>query len=309
MGTSAGFHIRVISRSTTKIIAMKIRTLLVLTFALLLTASGVYGFFFGPLFPWCPVKPGFAKLRLNRCTILYPKGTQPAPEYATLDTLMEEMEQFHKLRFKKEIQVIVCASNEQCKRFSRQNGHACAVQTGTVLYVRPSIQYTAYPPPLGPDGEIIPEAEAGTQPSRDLTGFLKHELSHALLYQNTSLYKAFRISRWVDEGLAVYSGNPDHYYRDREFRALAFDRGFFFTLLEEDSEPHVVPKEIKYFFTYGAYGMFMGWLMQLYGRDQVLDFIHEYIRAPGREELLFQQYFGSTPPETLERFRKEQEEL
>ena len=291
-----------------KHIHMKKRTLVVVIVAFLLTTGAVYGFFFGPLFPWCPIKPGFAKLRLNRCTILYPKGTQPAPEYATLDALMEEMEQFHNLRFKKKIQVIVCASNEQCKRFSGQNGHACAVQTGTVLYIRPSIQYTTFPPTLGPDGEIIPEAEAGKQPPRDLTGFLKHELSHALLYQNTSLFKAFCISRWVDEGLAVCSGNPDHYYRDREFRVLAFDRGFFFNLLEEDSEPHVVPREIKYFFTYGAYGMFMGWLIQVHGRDQVLDFIHEYIRAPGRKELLFQQHFGCTPPEMLERFRQESQQ-
>ena len=225
---------------------MKKCTVFVTIFMLCLVALLVYGFFFGPLFPWCPIKPGFAKLRLNRCTILYPKGTQLAPEYATLDTLMEEMEQFHKLRFKKKIQVIVCASNEQCKRFSRQNGHACAVQTGTVLYVRPSIQYTSYPPLLGPDGEIIPEDEAGKQPPRELTGFLKHELSHALLYQNTSLFKAFRIPLGGRRVGGLFR-KPDHYYHDQEFRVLAFDRGFFFNLLDEDSEPHVVPRKSSTF--------------------------------------------------------------
>lgn len=288
-----------------KHIHMKKRTLVVVVVAFLLTTVAVYGFFFGPLFPWCPIKPGFSTLRLNRCSILYPKGTQPAPEYATLDTLMEETEQFHKLRFKKKIQVIVCASNEQCRRFSRTNGHACTVQTGTVLYVRPSIRDTVYPPPLGPDGEIIPESEAGKQPRRDLTGFLKHELSHALLYQNTSLFKAFRISRWVDEGLAVHFGNPDHYYRGREFRALAFDRGFFFNLLEEDSEPDNLPGGIKYFFTYGAYGGFMRYLFQVHGRDTALDFIHQYIQAPGKQEHLFRKCFSCTPAEMLERFKKD----
>ena len=29
--------------------------------------------------------------------------------------------------------------------------------------------------------------------------------------------------------------------------------------------------------------MFIGWLIQVHGRDLVLDFIYEYIRAPGRE--------------------------
>ena len=103
--------------------------ILLLGCTVLLASLFFYGLFFGPLFAYSPIKQGFDELALDRCTIIYPKGTELPPEYKTVDDLMAETEQFHRLQFKKRVQIIVCASNGQHKRFSLGGGHACTAQT------------------------------------------------------------------------------------------------------------------------------------------------------------------------------------
>ena len=274
--------------------AVNIRRVIPLLLTVLVVAGIVYGFLFGPLFPYSPIKPGFSTLKLDRCDIVYPDNTRIAPEYATLEQLIQEAEQFHHLRFKERVQVILCATNAQHKRFSMSGGHACTTQTGTVVYIRPSIETTAYPPRQPAGGNYLSTIRPSEETRRDLTGFLKHELSHALLYQNTSLRKAFKLKRWIEEGVAVYFGNPDHYYQGAELRYLAIDQGYFFNLLNDDSEPTGIPGGIKHYFTYGMFREFMDYLIQTYGLESVLAYIHEYIEAPAEEEDLFESHFGAS---------------
>jgi len=288
---------------------MKKQTILPVGLAAVLMAACIYGFFFGPLFPYCPVNPGFDRMELGRCTVIYPGGSVLPPEYSTLDTLMDETEKFHQMSFRKRVKVVVCATPGQYKRFSRGGGHASTTQTGTAVYIAPSIGETTYPPPLQREGEAREAASPPKTGRRDLSGFLKHELSHAILYQNTGLFRAFRIKNWVEEGLAIYFGNPDHYYRGEEFRALAFRQGCFFNLLDDESEPVVTPPDIKFYYKYGAYCEFMAYLVDKYGLDGVLNFVHAYIKSPADEEALFQTSFGCSPAAMLDRFREDQQRL
>lgn len=248
-------------------------------------------------------------MELERCTIIYPGQSVLSPEYSTLDTLMVETERFHRMSFRKRITAVVCATNGQHKRFSLGGGHANTIQTGTVIYIRPSIKDTTYPPPLQREGEAGEAPTARKIGRRDLSGFLKHELSHAILYQNTGLIRAFRIKSWLEEGLAIYFGNPDHYYRGEEFRALAFRQGCFFNLLNDESEPVVILPENKFYFKYGAYYEFMAYLVDKHGLDAVLDFTHAYIRSPSDEEALFHASFGCSPAAMLDRFREDRKRL
>jgi hypothetical protein len=263
----------------------------------------VYGFLFGPLFPYSPVKFGFSKLELKRGTVFYPKETVLSRDYFGLDSLISETEAFysssssflfdqtfsfrkrkslvHKLQFKKKVKVIVCATKGQYKRFSTQSAHACAIQTGTIIYINPSIKNTG----------------------RDLTGFLKHELSHAILYQNTSLFKAFKLKRWLVEGLAIYYGNSHHYYRGDKFRKLAIDEGYFFNLLDDKAEPENIPGDIKHLFIYGEYRAFMEYLIKTYGLETILKYTAEYIKAPKKK--LFKTLLGISLDEAFARFREE----
>ena len=264
----------------------------------------LYALLFGPLFAFSPLKSGFNELRLGRCKVSYPRGATPDPAYSQLDNLMAQTEAFHRLTFKKNVRVIVCASNSQYRRFSLASGNAGTIQTGTVIYIRPSIAEAGYPPRITHDGgtlNLLPPARAET---RDLASFLKHELSHAILYQNTTLWKAMKINTWLEEGLAVYFGNSHHYYTGNELRSLAVDDGFWFSLTDEDGEPLGIPDTIKHFFSYGAYCGFITYLVDTYGRENVLNFVQDCIRDPQNEEALFKSQFGIGLNEALDGFRK-----
>jgi hypothetical protein len=190
----------------------------------------------------------------------------------------------------------------QYKRFSMSGGRACTIQTGTVIYISPDIHQAVYPPRVEIHDDQLTLIRDPEKPFRDLTGFLKHELSHALIYQNTSLRKALKIRRWFEEGLAVYFGNAHHYYRGAELKTLAIDQRFFFDLLDDSAEPEGIPTGIKFSFMYGAYGEFIRYLIDTYSLERVLDFVREYIREPDQEEELFHTFFGKASQEVVQQF-------
>ena len=254
----------------------------VVVFLLVILVVLVYGFLFGPLFPYSPVKFGFSKLELKRGTVFYPKETRLSDDYFRLDSLISETETFHKLRFKKNVKVIVCATRGQYKRFSTQSAHACAMLTGTIIYINPGIKNTG----------------------RDLTGFLKHELSHAILYQNTSIFKALRFKSWLREGLAVYYGNPHHYYNVGKFLELSVDKGYFFDALDEKAKIDNIPESIRYFYVYGEYRSFVEYIVNAYGLEAFWNFTHAYIKNPKSEKQLFKDVFGTNLVDTFNSFRK-----
>jgi hypothetical protein len=267
-----------------------------------LALSLLYGFLWGPLIAYSPVKPGFTEVVSERYTLIYPKGMTLPSEYAALDDLLSEVERLHRLTFIKQLRFVICTTQGQYNRFALAHGRACAIQTGTVIYLGPEIQQATYPPQVSLHDQQLLLTPNPTKTPRDLTSFVKHELSHALIYQNTSLIKAFKIDRWFEEGLAVYFGNAHHYYQDEAFKTLAIAQGFFFDLLNNDAEPEGIPNDIKYFFMYGAYAEFMGYLIETYGLDKVLDFCHVYINTPDQQEELFSTFFAVSPHEALEQF-------
>ena len=267
----------------------------------------IYGFFFGPLFPYCPIKPGFNAVTQGRFTIYYPKKDKIFPEYKDIDGLMTEVEQFHKLTFKKKVRIVICATKGQHKRFSMGGGHANTIQTGTVIYIAPSLWEVGYPPELAMDGEklnLLPPAKEGSRPVME---FIKHELSHAILYQNTSLWKALKIKSWLEEGLAVYSGNRNHYYQGKDLELLAIDQHNFFDIFNDKAIPPHIPREILHTFRYGMFCAFIDYLITIYGLDTVLDFVHAYIQAPEQESDLFNAHFGLMPEEALKQFQTQLE--
>ena len=73
----------------------------------------------------------------------------------------------------------------------KTKGKSVIMITGDVIYIRPQKR----PYPIGQ--------------------YLKHELSHCLLFQNTNLSAArkMRMQRWVVEGTAVAVGGPRYMSR------------------------------------------------------------------------------------------------
>ncbi len=251
--------------------------------ALALAAVGLimfaYELFWGLLFPFSPIKLGFERLESERAAVIYPQGENLPADYRALDRLMADAETFHGLNFRKPVAVIICASSAQYRRFSTQRSPLCTMATGTVIYVNPTIRATG----------------------RDVEGFLKHELSHAIIYQNTTPWKALKLSSWATEGLAICYGNPHHYYSGPEFARLAED--YFLDIFDGMHRLDEIPADIRYLFLYAEYRSFLEYLIARDGLDKFLEFMLAYKDEPKLEEQLFAEMYGAELRELFGEFR------
>ncbi len=249
---------------------MILKVLLLLIITLICMA-----FLSGPLFPWSPIKIGYVKQAFSRASVYFPVYTICPSKGIGIEEIMSEAEEFHGLEFQGRIKIIFCNSWGlfQRGRLSslglRPGGPlACAIATGTVIYFSPGLK------------------DSG----RNLRNLLKHELSHAIRYQNTNLLQAyFHISRelgWLDEGVAVYFGNASDYPGPEEFRKLALEEGYLFRIGDE-REAEKIPIEKRHRFRYAEYGYFFSYLIHRFSQKTVLEYVRKTNQKPEQHKALF----------------------
>jgi hypothetical protein len=131
--------------------------------------------------------------------------------------------------------------------------------------------------------------------------YLKHELSHSLLYQNMSLYRSQYYPGWLLEGIAVYSANQmgiDGYCTKEETFAK-IKSGYFLnpedwstTLLKGQSlNVKNFPLSDKYHFIYSEFACLVDDLIRKYGREKFQKFVITLLKE-GDDKQLFRQIYG-----------------
>lgn len=232
---------------------------------------------YGPLFPWSPVKPGFEHVRLERADVYYPAGAKLDPAYLRADQYIRESERFHRLAAPKRLSIVACKDwadfTRRLPQFRGSRGiGAVTLATGTVIYVSPRL------------------AETG----RDVGEYLRHEISHATIHQNQSIWNAYRLGelQWLIEGIAVSYGDQKSYFTDAEFRAR---------VRREDVAPYIDPArrhEVKELFemryAYVVWRRFNEYLMASHGREAYQRFLISLMRNPASWRELFPRHFSGT---------------
>lgn len=243
----------------------------------------IYAVLFGPLFPWSPIKIGYDTQGFSRATLFFPKNTPLPCECREIDRLMKETEEFHKLKYSQNVVVFFPRTKKQYKRYTFHTAGACALKTGTAIYISPLMKETG----------------------RDVVGILKHELSHAILYQNTTYLKAREIKNWLEEGLAVFYGNPHDYYEGEQFLEVAVDSGYFFNVLDYEEKTERIPEEYRYKFMYAEFRFFTEYVIDKYGYDLLLDYVKKHIKEPDMEKELFYQVFDIELKDVVRNFQND----
>lgn len=243
---------------------------------------------FGALFPWSPIKPGYSSRHFAASTVYFPSDLIHNPQYAETDRVIQEVQQALHLRFRRKVKVIVCSN---WKRFNRgmltfQGSHpqevlGATLQTGNVIYLSPLM----------------------LEPQRDAARTLKHELCHALLYQNTSLKNSFRLARvhWLIEGLAVSNGNAKDYLSAERWRALAVQGGYLFPI---EADPHIegMPLSIGAPFMLSEYRFFIEFLLNYYGQERLQSYVASLLASAAEPEQTFATVYGLTLEQADEAF-------
>jgi len=228
---------------------------------------------FGPLLPWSPVKPGYHAISYASADVYFSGANDQLGDYGDVDRIMRDAEAFHRMKYQRRVKVIACKSWGDCAR-ALPWLHVKAIggvtlATGDVIYITPKLKEKNF----------------------SVAEFLRHELSHALLSQNTTIRKSLKMTEqaWFSEGLAVSFGDQKAFVSQAEFleRAPKTDLANFI-------DPERMDRSAQSWdarFAYTAQRYFLEYLKQRFGADRFQDFTVKYINNPDDYRNLFNEVF------------------
>ncbi len=263
----------------------------------------VYVLLWGKLFPYSPIVTGFDRTELPHVVVYLEKvagdgavhgaedgfGPAAAPrDFDGVDRLVTEVETTHTLRFKSKPRLLFFADSEAYARRTTTRARLCTYYNGSIV-VSPWVQRE--------DAEGVLSLEV----------YLRHELSHALLYQNMGLLAARRYPRWLLEGVATWSAGQmgTFVYPSRE-ETLALigagswmPPGLFGTAGEDDVE---LATEDRMTFMYCEFACIVEDLVARYGREVFFGYV-KALMEDGDHDAVFREAFGMGFDGYLEGFR------
>jgi hypothetical protein len=241
-------------------------------------------FVFGPLLPWSPFKAGYQLTRYSNADIFSHSSNDQLADYANIDRMMQEAEAFHRMKFLRRVKVIACKSWGDCERafamVKRQNAGGVTLAIGDVIYITPRLK----------------------ERNLSVEEFLRHELSHTLLSQHTTIRKSLTITEqgWFSEGLAVPFARQKAYLSEAEFleQASATDVAKFI----DPAQMHRSSHDWDARFAYTAQRFFIEYLKRRFGADRFQEFTVHYPDDPNDYCGLFSQVFQVPFSEAIKEF-------
>jgi hypothetical protein len=254
---------------------------------LLLVGTLAYQFLWGKLFPYSPVAVGFSKHE-SAHTVVYVQRGAAFDDFARIDSLTSPVETFHELKFIRKPRIYIFRDRESYLRRSISKARFCAFSTGIVVS------------PWG-----LQEALEG---KISLEIYLRHELSHVLLFQHKGFLSELRYPHWLLEGIAMVSTDQmgTSFYPSREETYRLIHQGnfmppYFFHTRREDSVKLDVNQRIA--FIYSELGCIVDYLIRTGGRDRFLTYMKRLL-GNGNPDRVFKEIYGIEFDESVRRFRE-----
>ncbi len=247
-----------------------------------------YQFAYGKLFPYSPVVFGFTNHEMKQTNIYVQNGCG-FDDFVRIDTLLKSVEEFHQMKFKYKPEIYIFTDSSSFIQRSISKARLC-VYYNSRLFISPW---------------AIREADSGII-SLDI--YLRHELSHSLIFQHAGLINAYKYPEWLLEGIAIYSSNQmgTSFYPGKEEVYQNIKDGNFmpphlFKTAGEDS----IPLDVKYriTFMYSQFACIVDYLVTIYGKDKFLSFMKKLIENNNNDEV-FMSVYGIDFSKAVEDFKK-----
>jgi hypothetical protein len=242
-----------------------------------------------PLSPWIV---GFEHRESSKAMVYYHQGTSLL-KLAMIDSLIEQVESWHRLTFKTKPRILLCGSDREYRRIAGRRARFVVFPPHGRLYVSASALRDAN------EGRIHFDV------------YLAHELSHALLYQNMSSWRALSYPGWLLEGIAVRSSDQMGVdgYLTKEAATDTIRKGYFVppddwgTIVTKQKKSITdLPLENKMWFIYAEFGCLVDRLIGTYGKDPFLRFLNATLTESDYQKS-FKNAFGVGFEEFLRLFR------
>ena len=216
--------------------------------------------FWGPLYPWNPIKIGYKKIKSAKATIYISDITEKDSIVYSINEIILEEEKFHDLKYVDDFKIIILNKESNMKRYLpwlKGSGYSVSLSLVNLIYIGPNAKKSPY----------------------GIERYLKHELSHLLIDQNTShkYSKTIHDQGWLAEGVAEYfSGHS--FYSKTEFLELYRMNKSHLSDLNEKNPLNMSFKDVKLHYTH--YKLFIEFLIESYGIEKFQYYLKKYIKDP-----------------------------
>lgn len=232
-----------------------------------------------------PIKLGLRSQRLGQATIYTSNIYELNPIYQFVDEQMIAAESMYQIDYKDRVHIYVSTTTNEFKRWvppwlGPELGGA-SLYVGNTIFINPeTIKKNNYV-----------EEE-----------FVKHELIHNLIRQNSAIGNnfVFDSQEWMSEGMAMYFGGPN-YMNENEFRTQIRDK----TLIHDDKSAKLFTNlEDDYKLRMTVYKYFISFLIEEYGKDNFISFMKQYIQSPSNSKIIFYEVYNKPLKLILDEFKR-----
>jgi len=234
-----------------------------------------YSFLYGKLFPYSPLKIGFSKHNMQN-SIIYVQNETGFSEFERIDTLIPAVENFHQLKFISKPEIFIFKDSSSYIQRSPSKARFCVFYNGR-LVISPWALREAF------ENKISLEI------------YIRHELSHSLIYQHTGIINGYKYPKWLLEGIAVYSSNQmgTSFYPSKQETYELIRKGYFmppgyYGTNDEDKISFDIENKIA--FVYSEFACIVDYLIQKYGFEKFLTYMKTLIDNPGNDEIFKEIY-------------------
>jgi len=220
----------------------------------------VFYLFWGPLFPWNPIKIGFTEIPATKATIYATELTKKDSVLYHLDEIIQQEEDFHGIEYSDHIKIVVLSQESNNRRYLPWlggSGYSVSLSPLDVIYIGANAR--KYPEGIGPH--------------------LRHELSHLLIDQNTSFENAGKMQKqaWFVEGIAEFMSGHG-FYNKNDLRRILKSRSAPRPSLEGKIPQDMTWQELQ--LNYSYYKCFIEYLVDSRGIPKLREYLKLYIEDP-----------------------------
>lgn len=266
----------------------KIRILIIGLFVTIFSVL-TYELLWGKLFPFSPIIIGFTKYEQPHSSIYVQDGGDVS-NLTRIDTLIPIVEDFHELKFLYKPKIFIFRDSISFIRHSLSKARFCVYPNGR-LFISPW---------------ALKEDKEG---KISLEIYMRHELSHSLIYQNADLINAFRYPQWLMEGIAVYSTNQmgTSFYPSKEETYRYIYQGNFLQPLDfktENEDKTILNVEYRITFMYSEFACIVDYLIETYGKEKLLIFMKKLLKESDNDKV-FKEVYKIEFSQVIQNFRKQ----
>jgi predicted SprT family Zn-dependent metalloprotease len=248
-----------------------------------------YEFLCGKLFSFTPIIIGFSKHELPN-TIIYVQNGNGYNDFVKIDTLIPTVENFHESKFLYKPKIFIFKESSSYIQRSLSTKPRFITYPNSRIFISPWALKESF------ENKISLEI------------YLRHELSHSLIFQQSGIINAYKYPKWLLEGIAVYSSNQmgTFNYPSKQETYILISQGHFMPpdYFRTNNESKInLDMGNSIGFIYSEFACIVDYLVVTYGKEKFISYM-KILSENTDNNKVFKDVYGVDFLKEIQNFKK-----